>query len=44
MRPMRSHKLAPLTKLSSIEKKFKWTQVKQDAFDEIAGIVARDTL
>ena len=44
MWPGWSHKLAPLTKLSSIEKKFKWTQVKQDAFDEIARIVARDTL
>ena len=44
MLPRRSHKLAPLTKLTSIKRKFKWTQVKQDNFDEIKWIVARDNL
>ena len=36
--------LASLTKLMYIKMKFKWTQVKQDAFDKIKWIVARDTL
>ena len=44
MWPRRSHKLAPLTKLTSINRKFKWTKVEQYAFDEIKLIVARDTL
>ena len=42
--PRRSHMLAPLTKLTYIKKKFKWTQVTHDAFDEIKRIFARDTL
>ena len=40
----RSHTLAPLTKITSNKKKFKWTKIKQDAFDEINRIVARDNL
>ena len=32
---MRSHMLVPLTKLTSIKNKFKWTNVEQDDFDEI---------
>ena len=32
--------LAPLTILTSIKLGFKWTQVKQDSFDEIKWIVA----
>ena len=36
--------LASLTKLMYIKMKFKWTQVKQDAFDKIKRIVAHDTL
>ena len=40
----RSYTLAPLTKLTSIKRNFKWTQVEQDAFDEIMWIVARDNL
>ena len=36
--------LAPLTKLTSIKRNLEWTQVKQDAFDKIKRIVARDTL
>ena len=42
--PRRPHMLAPLTRLTSIKRKFKWTQVKQDAFKEIKRIMARDTL
>ena len=44
MRPRQSHMSAPLTKLTSIKINFKWTQVKQGAFDVINQIVARDTL
>ena len=44
MWPRRSHILASLTRLMSIKEKFKCTQVKQDDFDEIKRIVARDTL
>ena len=43
MWPRRSHTLAPLTILTSIKRKFKWTQVKQYAFDKNKQIVARDT-
>ena len=39
----RSHRLATLTKLPYIKRRFKWTQVKQDAFEKIKRIVARDT-
>ena len=41
---IRSHTLAPLTKLTSIKKKFKWMNVEQYAFSEIKRIVAWDTL
>ena len=44
MWPSQSHMLAPLTKLISNEDKIKWMKFKQDAFDEINRIVARDTL
>ena len=37
----RSHTLAPLTKLTYIKVNFQWTEVKQDAFDEIKRIVAQ---
>ena len=43
MWPRRSHTVAPLTKSMSIKRRFKWTQVKQDAFDKIKQIGARDT-
>ena len=36
--------LAPLTILTSIKSKFKWTQVEQDSFDEIKQVVDHDTL
>ena len=39
-----SHKLVPLTKLTSIKRKFKWTLVKQYEFDKIKRIMARDNL
>ena len=44
MWPRRSHMLAPLTKLTSIKRNFKWAQVEQDAFDEIKRILACDNL
>ena len=44
MRPRRSHKLAPLTKLTYIKNIFKWTQVEQDDSDKIKRIVAHDNL
>ena len=44
MWPRRSHTLSPLTKLTSIKRKFKWTQVEQDYFDKTKRIVARNTL
>ena len=42
--PRRSHTLVPLTKLMSINRNFKRTQVEQDAFNETNWIVARDTI
>ena len=36
--------LVPLTISTYIKWIFKWTQVKQDAFERIKQIVARDTL
>ena len=44
MWPRRSHTLTLLTKLTSIKRAFKWTQVEQDAFDKIKPIVARNNL
>ena len=44
MWPRRSHMLVPLNILTSIKRKFKWTQVKQDAFNKIKWIGAHDTL
>ena len=40
----RSHTLAPLTKLTSINRKFKWKKYEQYAFEEIKQIVFCDTL
>ena len=39
-----SHTLAPLTKIKPGRISFKWTKIKQDAFNEIKWIVARYTL
>ena len=44
MCPMRSHRLVTLTKLTSINRNFKWKQVEQDAVEKIKRIIARDTL
>ena len=44
MWPILSHTLAPLTKLTSIKRKFKGTQVEQDSFDKIKRTVACNTL
>ena len=44
IQPRRSHTLATITKLTSIKRNFKWTQVEQDDFDEIKRIVACNTL
>ena len=44
MWPRRSHRLSPLTKLTSMNRKFKWTKVKQDTFEKIKRIMAHDTL
>ena len=44
MWPRQSHTLAPLTKLTSIIRKFKWTEVGQDAFEKTHRIVACNTL
>ena len=44
MRPRQLHTLAPLSKLMSIKRKFKWSQVKQNDFEKINWIVAHDTL
>ena len=41
---MCGHALAHLNRLTSIKRKFKRTQVEQDAFDEIKRIVSWDTL
>ena len=44
MWPRRSHRLAPLTRLTYIKKKFKWAQVTQYASEKINGIVAHYNL
>ena len=44
MGPRWSHTLAPLTKVMSIKRNFKWKQVEQDAFNKIKRIVARGNL
>ena len=44
MWPRWTHTLVPLTGLTFIKTKLKWAQVKQDNFDGIIRIIARDTL
>ena len=44
MWPRRSHTLAPLARITTNERKLKWTKLEQDAFDAINRIAARDTL
>ena len=40
----RSRMLAPLTKITSSNVKFKWTKIEQDTFGEIKRVVACNTL
>ena len=40
----RSHILAPLAALSSKNVKWRWTDVEQNAFDEIKRVISRDVL
>ena len=40
----RSHVLAPLTDLTSTKAKFKWTDVHQQAFEQIKKIISREVL
>ena len=44
MWPRWSHILQTLTAMTTIKVKVKWTDVKQQVFDKIKRIVARDTL
>ena len=44
MWPIRSHALAPLTRITSNESKCKWTEFEQDDFDKIKRTVASDNL
>ena len=44
MKPKWSQKLSTLTKLTSTKRKFKLTQVEQEAFEKIKRIVDHDTL
>ena len=39
-----SHTLATLTKITSGKVKFKWTIIKQDAFEEIKQVTASNVL
>ena len=39
-----SRALVPLTNMTFSKEKIGWTKIKQDAFDKIKQIVARDTL
>ena len=39
-----SHKLPPLTKITSNKVEFKWAKIEQYAFGEIKRIVSRNTL
>ena len=38
------HTLAPLTKITPNKRKYKWTKIEQDDFDEIRRNVDRNTL
>ena len=44
MWPRRSHALSPLTRLTYIKRKFKWTKVEKNDLNKIKPIVARNNL
>ena len=44
MWPHRSHILAPLTRLTSENIKFQWTDVEQLAFEQIKKVISKETL
>ena len=44
MWPKRSETLAPLTNLTSKSNKWKWTEVEQNAFDQMKALIAKETL
>ena len=44
MWPKRSHYLAPLSTLTSKNVKWEWTDVHQEAFDNMKKLIAKETL
>jgi transposase InsO family protein len=44
MWPQRSHLLAPLSSLTSVKVKWKWTKEHQDAFEQMKALIAKETL
>ena len=44
MWPQRSHFLAPLSSLTSVKVKWKWTPEHQVAFDQLKALIAKETL
>jgi transposase InsO family protein len=44
MWPQRSHLLAPLSSLTSVKVKWKWTKEHQQAFDQMKALMAKETL
>jgi transposase InsO family protein len=44
MWPQRSHFLAPLSTLTSVKVKWKWTDEHQVAFDQMKALIAKETL
>jgi transposase InsO family protein len=44
MWPLRSHLLAPLSALTSVNVRWKWTDEHQTAFDQMKALIAKETL